>query len=255
MNLPNSTTTAAPKRADYGIDAPPMVRNLVLAGIGAVALGAAAYALLAPARRLLAALLGGWGIVAGSSMLLTAGLMLWSSKVGKLRERDRLLAMHDWRGDEIVLDVGCGPGLLLIGAARRLTVGKAIGVDIWQRQDESGNRPERTWANAQAEGVAERIELKTADMRELPFEDGSVDLVVSSLALHNIYDPTGRAAAVREIARVLRPGGQALILDFQRTDEYAAALRELGWSDVQRTARRLHMFPPVRWVTGTKPIQ
>jgi SAM-dependent methyltransferase len=230
-----------------------VIRNLALAGMGGIALGAIAGYLLAPRQRMLAIVLGNWGIWAGASTLLSAGLMLWSSKIGKLRERERLLAEHDWRGDETVLDIGCGPGLLLIGAAKRLTSGKAIGVDIWQREDESGNHPDRTWANARAEGVAERIELRTADMRELPFEDASVDVVVSSLALHNIYDPAGRAAAVREIARVLRPGGQALILDFQRTDEYMATLGELGWRDVRRSGLRFQMFPPVRWVVATKP--
>jgi len=40
-----------------------------------------------------------------------------------------------------VLDVGCGRGLLLIGAARRLTTGKAVGVDIWQAEDRVGNLP------------------------------------------------------------------------------------------------------------------
>jgi cyclopropane fatty-acyl-phospholipid synthase-like methyltransferase len=74
--------------------------------------------------------------------------MVWSSKVGKLRERERLLDAVPWRGDETVLDVGCGRGLLLTAAARRIPDGKVIGVDIWQEVDQSGNRPEATWANA-----------------------------------------------------------------------------------------------------------
>jgi cyclopropane fatty-acyl-phospholipid synthase-like methyltransferase len=45
------------------------------------------------------------------------------------------------RGDETVLDVGYGRGLHLIGAAKRLTTGKAPGVDIWQAEDLSGNLP------------------------------------------------------------------------------------------------------------------
>ena len=51
MNLPDSTTAAAPKRVDYGIDAPPVVRNLVLASIGAIALGAATDARLSVLQR------------------------------------------------------------------------------------------------------------------------------------------------------------------------------------------------------------
>jgi cyclopropane fatty-acyl-phospholipid synthase-like methyltransferase len=46
-----------------------------------------------------------------------------------------------WKGDEAVRDVGCGHGLMLVGAARRLTTGKATGIDIWQAEDLTGNRP------------------------------------------------------------------------------------------------------------------
>ena len=105
------------------------------------------------------------------------------------------------------MDVGCGRGLLLNAAARRLTPGKAIGIDLWQSVDQSGNRPEATLANARLEGVAGLVEVKTGDMRELPFEDRTIDLVVSSLAIHNIPDPADRAKAVQEIARVLKPKG------------------------------------------------
>src|SRR5205823_6474956 len=110
-----------------------------------------------------------------------------------------------------VLDIGPGRGLLLISAAKRLTTGKgkAIGVDVWHSEDQSDNRPENTWRNARAEGVASRIELKDGDARKLPFENGSFDVVASSLTLHNIYNPEERATAVREIDRVLKPGGRA----------------------------------------------
>ncbi|HEX3273197.1 MAG TPA: class I SAM-dependent methyltransferase, partial [Ktedonobacterales bacterium] len=112
--------------------------------------------------------------------------------------------------------------------------GKAIGVDIWQTRDQSGNDQAATEANARAEGVAERIELLTADMRELPFEDASFDLVVSSLAIHNIHAPGGRAQAIAEAARVLKPGGRLRIADFRHVDAYATQLRELGWQDVTK---------------------
>jgi hypothetical protein len=106
--------------------------------------------------------LGVWGLVAG----LQAGLMVRSSRSGKLRERDRLLDDLPWRGDEWVLDVGCGRrGLLLIGAARRLTTGRAVGLDLWRRQDQAGNDPASTMANAEVEGVAERVELRDGDAR------------------------------------------------------------------------------------------
>ncbi|MFC0438908.1 class I SAM-dependent methyltransferase [Kutzneria buriramensis] len=55
-----------------------------------------------------------------------------------------------------------------------------------------GNAAEVTVRNAELEGVADRIELTTGDLRALPFEADDFDLVVSSLAIHNIKSPTQR---------------------------------------------------------------
>ena len=77
----------------------------------------------------------------------------------KFRHRDKMLAMIQWRGDEQVLDIGTGRGLLLIGAAKRLTTGHVVGIDIWSKKDLSDNRLERAEFNIKAEGVADRCEL------------------------------------------------------------------------------------------------
>ena len=79
----------------------------------------------------------------GAGSALVSG-MVWSSKVGKLSARDRLIEALSLRGDESVLDVGCGRGLLLIAAAKLLTTGKAVGVDLWSAKDQSDNLPEST---------------------------------------------------------------------------------------------------------------
>jgi arsenite methyltransferase len=108
-------------------------------------------------------------------------------------------------------------------------------------------------ANAIVEGVAARVELCDGDARRLPFDDQTFDVVVSSLALHNIVGAPGRATAIGEIVRVLRPGGHVAILDYRNTGQYAAALAAAGLHDVHRSERRLTMHPPVRVVTATKP--
>lgn len=172
----------------------------------------------------------------------------WQNKIQ--RAIDKSLEL---RGTETVLDVGCGRGLLLMAAARRLTTGQAIGIDLWQSVDQSGNHPETTLVNAQAEGVADRVSVKTGDMRQLPFKDHTMDVVISSLAIHNVPDKEGRSQAVREIARVLKPNGQVALLDFQCTDEYLRTLQELGWREAKRSGLIFQIFLPVRVVTGKKP--
>jgi arsenite methyltransferase len=241
------------RNGDYGIDAPPVIRNLLIAGIACLLAGVVLYLILASTQSRIATILLIWGSLAGASTIGTAVLMIWSSKVGKLQLRERLMDSLDLHGFETVLDVGCGRGVLLTAAARRLTTGKAIGIDVWQSADQSGNRPEITLANAQTEGVLDRVEVKTGDMRQLPFEDQTVDIVVSSLAIHNVPDKDGRVKAVQEIARVLRPNGQVALLDFQRTDEYIETLRELGWQELKLSGLDFQMFPPVRVVSGKKP--
>jgi ubiquinone/menaquinone biosynthesis C-methylase UbiE len=185
--------------------------------------------------------------------LATVGLMLHSSRRGKLLERDRLLAGLRLAGDEHLLDVGCGRGLLLVGAAKRLPAGRAVGIDVWSATDQSGNRRAATLANAEAEGVGERVEVLDADMRALPFEDERFDAVVSSIAIHNLPEAKDRERACFEIARVLRPGGRVAVLDLRATAEYVLAFEDAGLVDVARSGRRYRMYPPARVVTARKP--
>lgn len=235
------TAAQVPEPPDYGIDAPGVVRNLFVIGAvgwlvwGSVVLGLWSGQLVIPLPGLrLVFPPAGMGLGCGIAFTLMGVWMLWDSKVGKVRGRERLLQRITWTGREQVLDVGCGRGLMLIGAAKRLTTGRAIGIDLWQAQDLSGNRPEATLENARREGVAERVEVQTGDMRELPFGDNTFDVVVSRAAIHNLYDTDARAQAVREIARVLKPGGQALIEDIRHLQEYETIFSQNGCPDVRR---------------------
>lgn len=250
----SGTPTYPAVRGDYGIDAPGVVRNLMLAGFGSVAAGVLARKLPRPVHPVIRKIVSTWGVLAGASCLAMAAWMLWESKVGKIRERDRILDDLDLRGDEMILDVGCGRGLFLIGAAHRLTTGKAIGVDIWQSGDQSGNRREVPLENARIEGVAGRIAVLDGDARRLPFADGSFDVVLSSMVLHNLRGSADRKGAVREVARVLKPGGRVALLDLN-AEEYTTVLSEAGLSDVRRSGRRTNIFPLARLVTGTKVIR
>ena len=240
------------RKADYGIDAPRAVRNAALAGAAAFVVGIGLSPMRSPSQPVLVKVARTLGFFIGVMLLSLAGAQILISKVGKLRERDRLLDSIPWRGDETVLDVGCGRGLLLVGAAKRLRTGRAVGIDIWQSKDQSGNHPEATYKNAQVEGVADRVEVKSGDVRQLPFEDGTFDVVVSSLVLHNIHGTTERKKAIQEIVRVLKGEGRVAILDLWYTNKYEQELRKSGLEEVSRSG--LHFsVGPVRVVSGIKP--
>ena len=85
-------------------------------------------------------------------------LFLLYVKVGKFRHRDFMLSLHSWRGDEQVLDVGCGRGLLLAGAAKRIAAlsgtGHATGIDVWSNVDMGGNSAAATQHNLELEGIS-----------------------------------------------------------------------------------------------------
>ena len=117
---------------------------------------------------------------------------------------ERLLNNFGFKGDEQVLDIGCGRGAVLLLAAKHLTSGKAVGIDLWKREDQSGNSINATEHNAIVEGVADRVELKTGDMTAMPFPDESFDLVLSNMAIHNVRGDM-RNKAIDEAIRVLRP--------------------------------------------------
>ncbi|HZF39420.1 MAG TPA: class I SAM-dependent methyltransferase [Blastocatellia bacterium] len=238
--------TVANERLDYGIDAPVHVRQFAI--MGAVAAAAAV-------------ILGATGFwifffffsVVGAWCVFCVTLMIVASKYGKFRVRDALMSRIAWRGDERVLDVGCGHGLLLIAAAKRLTTGRAIGIDIWSQVDQGDNRPENTARNARIEGVADRVEIRDGDARKLDFPDESFDVVVSSLALHNIREKSERDQAIREIIRVLKPGGRVAIYDVRLIHEYQQIFLASDMEQVHPSGRSFWYLTPTFILTATKP--
>lgn len=244
------------RKVDYGIDAPGVIRNLfVAAGVLLAAL------VFAPQRAGPFRIAGAdvtfelRGMFAGPAVgcLVGGALMILYAEWGKFRHRDRMLAMIAWTGAENVLDVGTGRGLLALGAAKKLTTGTAVGIDVWSPKDLTGNTADAFLANAEAEGVAERVEVRNADARSMPFPDASFDVVLSNVCLHNISDAGGRADACHEIARVLKRGGVALVSDFIRTGDYARSFTAAGLTVTHTGPHVLDVFPPLRVVKAEKP--
>lgn len=226
MEHTSSVQQLAPRRGNYGFDAPYVPAVFVLAGLAFLVLGLLSFLLWqAPI----------WGIVNGLVslyLLLSAASYIYTTRRGKFQVWSELLARLYLRGDEQVLDLGCGRGMVLLMVASLLTQGKASGVDIWSSGDQTGNALEATRKNAELEGVAARIELHTADMRHLPFPDNSFDLVLSSLAIHNISNSAGRYQALDEAVRVLKPGGKLIIADISETSRYVEHLNTLGVTSI-----------------------
>src|SRR5438094_396172 len=114
-------------RENYGIDAPTVVRNLAVIGLVCLAAGIVSLALLRsglaePAPPLL--ILRNNGLATGLVCLVMACWMIASSLWLKQKVARALLDSRAWRGDEKVLDIGCGRGLIAIAAARRVPAGR-----------------------------------------------------------------------------------------------------------------------------------
>lgn len=114
-----------------------------------------------------------------------------------------------------VLEIGSGPGELAVEVARRLPGGEIVGIDLAQAMID------RATERARAAGLDQRVRFELADAAALPLVDASFDVAASTLSLHHWSDP---AAVFTEIARVLRPGGVALIYDLR---PFAYTRREL----------------------------
>jgi ubiquinone/menaquinone biosynthesis C-methylase UbiE len=108
------------------------------------------------------------------------------------------------RPEARVLDVGTGPGVLLVELAKLRSDLDLTGVDL------SSDMVTKAARNVVRFG--ERVRVQVADVANLPFPDGSFDLVVSSLSMHHWDHPE---AAAPELARVLRPGGRIHIYDMR----------------------------------------
>src|SRR5262249_2897690 len=123
----------ARRKGSYGIDAPyllPIPAALIVANVvqGAVTGTAGPF-------------------VAAAIVMACMGCGLYTSLRGKFVVWAEVLDGLGLRGDERVLDLGCGRGAVLLLAARRLTTGRAVGVDLWRKSDQSGNAAEATWRN------------------------------------------------------------------------------------------------------------
>jgi len=242
-----------PGKTGYGTDEPRTIVELLIAGILAVAVGIIISAYTAPSspRTADAALIGGSGV--GFLILVVMAALYWSSRLGKPREMTNLVSGIPWGGEEAVLDLGCGRGLATIMVAKKLQAGYVVGADMWHKARVSGNDPHSVLANAAAEGVEAGVAAVKASSVQLPFTDGSFDVIVSGVAVHNLAPRRHRDVLFAEMARVLKPGGRVGILDLGNGNEYSALLQNLGMRDIEMHRLRFSSFPPFHVVLARKP--
>ncbi|CAH0058513.1 unnamed protein product [Clonostachys solani] len=199
-----------------------------------------------------------------------APLYLYASLKGKFQVWDDVLATIP---DEVfhgpALDVGCGRGLVLLKVAKRKqklargtsdgSIYPAYGIDIFSKADQTGNSPLATYQNAVAMGVSANTVLHRASFTEqLPFADGVFSLLTSNLAIHNV-NREGKTVAIKEMARVCKPGGRVVIIDLcGHFNDYKAVLLELGWREVKIELvgfKMLYGVLPCQILTTTKPSE
>ena len=96
-------------------------------------------------------------------------------------------------------------------------------------------------------------QIRDGDARKIDFPDGSFDVVVSSLALHNIREKAESDQAIRKSIRVLKPWWQVAIYAVKRISEYRQIFIELGMEQAQLTGRLYLRLPFWRLLTATKP--
>jgi len=125
----------------------------------------------------------------------------------RLLRRMLLRELKKYHPSGIIVDIGCGPGYLVVLIAMTFPDVQVIGVDISEEMTETAA------CLISNLGLEPQVTFRLGESQRLPFENGEVDFIVSSFSLHHWSEPE---QALWEIQRVLKPGGQFLIFDLRR---------------------------------------
>ncbi len=211
-------------KIDFGIDAP--LVPIMYFVVGIIALLAYSFDHSYPFAWVL--------LIYGMFMIAGGAIFLHTSLRGKFLIWNKIIDNLNIAQSPKILDLGCGHGAVLIEFARKIhKPGKVVGVDLWRNVDQANNSSNVTRRNLELAGAADKVDLITADMSDLPLKSESFDIVVSSLAFHNIHPKKRRSKALYEACSVLKSGGQLIIVDTgNHFKDYRAILEEQNFHNI-----------------------
>lgn len=123
------------------------------------------------------------------------------------------------------------------------SISPVYGIDIFNSWDQTGNSILSTYQNVASAQLLDCTVLHTSTFLDLPFADDSFSLVTSSLAIHNVANREEKRRAIRECARVTKPGGWILIVDLKCSVAlYESTIRQLGWQSIERNWAGMKMM-------------
>jgi len=150
----------------------------------------------------------------------------------QLRELEIDLGLESIRDGDSVLDVGCGPGVALrrYSTERRI---RAVGIDYSEEMVETARK------RLEETDVEAEIQFEAASVTELPFEDGEFDVVTSHRCLMALLEWERQQEALREIHRVLKPGGTLVLMEgtFEGINRLNDYRRRFGLSEIDPGGR------------------
>ena len=165
---------------------------------------------------------------------------LFSPRGGNVQNQVRGLVLSnlDWNEAGQLLDIGCGSGALTLELAKKYEGTQIIGIDYWGKQWEYSKK--LCEKNAEIEGVAERVTFQKASAADLPFDDDSMDVVVSNLVFHEVGGVKDKKELIREALRVVKKGGKFVFQDlfmwtriYGTPDDLIETVRSWGIKDVE----------------------
>ena len=164
--------------------------------------------------------------------------------------RQRIADLARLQPGESVLDVGCGTGTLALVARQRVgATGRVSGIDPSPQMIAR--------ASHKAERAHLAIDFQVGVIEQLAFPDQSFDVVLSTFMMHHLPDDLKRRG-IREIARVLKPGGRLLVLDMKgpagpwksRIEDQPALMKEAGFWQVEMGETRFSGFAGLGFALG-----